>query len=43
MRLISGKEEATLGFRGAISAIGASWEGPVLVVDLGGGSAQLIV
>jgi exopolyphosphatase/guanosine-5'-triphosphate,3'-diphosphate pyrophosphatase len=43
LRLISGKEEATLGFRGAISAIGASWEGPVLVVDLGGGSAQLIV
>jgi exopolyphosphatase/guanosine-5'-triphosphate,3'-diphosphate pyrophosphatase len=43
MRLISGKEEATLGFRGAISTIGASWEGSVLVVDLGGGSAQLIV
>jgi exopolyphosphatase/guanosine-5'-triphosphate,3'-diphosphate pyrophosphatase len=43
MRLISGKEEAALGFRGAISAIGASWEGPALVVDLGGGSAQLIV
>src|SRR3712207_3253657 len=43
MRLISGEEEATLGFRGAISAIGASWEGPILVVDLGGGSAQLVV
>jgi exopolyphosphatase / guanosine-5'-triphosphate,3'-diphosphate pyrophosphatase len=43
MRLISGEEEAMLGFRGAISAIGTSWEGPVLVVDLGGGSAQLIV
>jgi exopolyphosphatase/guanosine-5'-triphosphate,3'-diphosphate pyrophosphatase len=43
MRLISGKEEAALGFRGAISAIGASWEGPALVVDLGGGSVQLIV
>jgi exopolyphosphatase / guanosine-5'-triphosphate,3'-diphosphate pyrophosphatase len=43
MRLISGEEEATLGFRGAISAIGTSWEDPVLVVDLGGGSAQLIV
>jgi exopolyphosphatase/guanosine-5'-triphosphate,3'-diphosphate pyrophosphatase len=43
MRLISGKEEATLGFRGAISTIGAPWEGSVLVVDLGGGSAQLIV
>jgi exopolyphosphatase/guanosine-5'-triphosphate,3'-diphosphate pyrophosphatase len=43
MRLISGEEEATLGFRGAVSAVGASWEGPALVVDLGGGSAQLIV
>jgi exopolyphosphatase / guanosine-5'-triphosphate,3'-diphosphate pyrophosphatase len=43
MRLISGEEEAALGFRGAVSAVGSSWEGPVLVVDLGGGSAQLIV
>jgi exopolyphosphatase/guanosine-5'-triphosphate,3'-diphosphate pyrophosphatase len=43
MRLISGEEEADLGFRGAISAVGSSWEGPALVVDLGGGSAQLIV
>src|SRR3712207_3427373 len=43
MRLISGEEEAALGFRGAVSAIGGSWEGPALVVDLGGGSAQLIV
>jgi len=43
MRLISGEEEATLGFRGALSALGESWDGPALVVDLGGGSAQLIV
>ena len=43
MRLISGEEEAVLGFRGAVSAVGASLEGPALVVDLGGGSAQLIV
>lgn len=43
MRLISGEEEAALGFRGAGSAVGASWSGPALVVDLGGGSAQLIV
>jgi exopolyphosphatase/guanosine-5'-triphosphate,3'-diphosphate pyrophosphatase len=43
MRLISGEEEAVLGFRGAVSAVGTSWEGPALVVDLGGGSAQLIV
>jgi exopolyphosphatase / guanosine-5'-triphosphate,3'-diphosphate pyrophosphatase len=43
MRLISGEEEAALGFQGAVSAVGTSLEGPVLVVDLGGGSAQLIV
>jgi exopolyphosphatase / guanosine-5'-triphosphate,3'-diphosphate pyrophosphatase len=43
MRLISGDEEAELGFKGAVSAVGESWEGPALVVDLGGGSAQLIV
>ena len=43
MCLISGEEEAALGFRGAVSAVGTSWEGPALVVDLGGGSAQLIV
>ncbi len=43
VRRISGEEEATLGFRGAISVVGASWQGPALVVDLGGGSAQLVV
>ncbi|MBD0354158.1 MAG: hypothetical protein ICV58_03160 [Rubrobacteraceae bacterium] len=43
MRLISGEEEAVLGFRGALSAVETSREGPALVVDLGGGSAQLIV
>lgn len=41
MRLISGETEAALGFRGALSA--AHHEGRVLVVDLGGGSAQLIL
>ena len=41
MRLISGEEEAALGFRGALSAVRR--EGKVLVVDLGGGSAQLIL
>ncbi len=41
MRLISGEKEAALGFRGALSAV--QREGPVLVVDLGGGSAQLIL
>jgi exopolyphosphatase/guanosine-5'-triphosphate,3'-diphosphate pyrophosphatase len=45
MRLISGEEEALLGFRGAVSALGPdfSWDTPALVVDLGGGSAQLIL
>lgn len=45
MRLVSGEEEAILGFRGAISALEAGLlgpEAPVLVVDLGGGSMQLI-
>ena len=41
MRLISGEQEAALGFRGALSAV--PQEGKVLVVDLGGGSAQLIL
>jgi exopolyphosphatase/guanosine-5'-triphosphate,3'-diphosphate pyrophosphatase len=45
MRLISGDEEALLGFRGAVSALGPNfpWDTPALVVDLGGGSAQLIL
>ncbi|MBA2441919.1 MAG: hypothetical protein H0V53_05890 [Rubrobacter sp.] len=44
MRLISGEEEALLGFRGAISAVadGEGVNAPKLVVDLGGGSAQFI-
>lgn len=42
MRLISGQKEAELGFRGALSALGGRGTGKVLVVDLGGGSAQLI-
>jgi exopolyphosphatase / guanosine-5'-triphosphate,3'-diphosphate pyrophosphatase len=41
MRLISGEKEAALGFRGALSAV--RHEGRVLVVDLGGGSAQLVL
>lgn len=43
MRLISGEKEAELGFAGAVAAVGTPWEGPALVVDLGGGSAQLIL
>ena len=41
MQLISGDREAALGFRGALSAVTS--RGRVLVVDLGGGSAQLIL
>jgi exopolyphosphatase / guanosine-5'-triphosphate,3'-diphosphate pyrophosphatase len=45
MRLISGDEEALLGFRGAVSTLGPDFSSdtPALVVDLGGGSAQLIL
>jgi exopolyphosphatase/guanosine-5'-triphosphate,3'-diphosphate pyrophosphatase len=43
MRILSGEKEAVLGFRGAVSALGSSWEKRTLVVDLGGGSAQLIL
>lgn len=45
MRLVSGDEEALLGFRGAVSALRPdfSWDTPALVIDLGGGSAQLIL
>lgn len=46
VRLVSGEEEALLGFRGAVSAgawSGIEWDAPALVVDLGGGSAQLIL
>ncbi|NQX05520.1 exopolyphosphatase [Rathayibacter sp. VKM Ac-2856] len=37
---ISGEEEAALSFRGAVSAVDAAR--PVLVVDLGGGSTELV-
>ncbi|HZC18444.1 MAG TPA: hypothetical protein VE225_01925 [Rubrobacteraceae bacterium] len=45
MCLISGDEEAILGFRGALCALESDFprEAPALVVDLGGGSAQLIL
>lgn len=38
---ISGAEEAALSFRGAVSAVDA--ERPALVVDLGGGSTELVL
>ena len=41
--VISGDEEARLSFRGALSALDASKPGPYLVVDLGGGSTELVL
>jgi exopolyphosphatase/guanosine-5'-triphosphate,3'-diphosphate pyrophosphatase len=41
VRLLSGSEEALLAFRGA--TIGRTLTQPVLVVDIGGGSTELIV
>jgi len=40
--VITGDEEAALSFRGAISGEAASHPGPYLVVDLGGGSTELV-
>ena len=39
--IIPGTEEAELSFQGAIGGVGAS-QGPVLVMDIGGGSTELI-
>ena len=39
--IIPGTEEAELSFQGAIGGVGAS-QGPVLVIDIGGGSTELI-
>lgn len=41
--VIDGEEEARLSFRGAIGAIGPRLPGPFLVVDLGGGSTELVL
>jgi exopolyphosphatase/guanosine-5'-triphosphate,3'-diphosphate pyrophosphatase len=41
VRLLTGDAEADLGFKGAMSAVKTRPRDPVLVVDLGGGSAQL--
>ena len=40
-RLLSGQEEAELGFGGA--TLGRTLAGPTLVVDIGGGSTELVV
>ncbi|XBH21889.1 Ppx/GppA phosphatase family protein [Jonesiaceae bacterium BS-20] len=41
--VVSGDEEALLSFQGAISALGPEHRGPFLVVDLGGGSTELVL
>ncbi|GAB4086734.1 Ppx/GppA phosphatase family protein [Myceligenerans cantabricum] len=41
--VISGEEEAALSFRGATSAVARTRPGASLVVDLGGGSTELVL
>ncbi|WP_422117303.1 exopolyphosphatase [Brachybacterium sp. UNK5269] len=41
--VISGQEEAALSFRGAVSTVTDLPEGPYLVVDIGGGSTELVL
>ena len=41
--VVSGQEEAALSFRGATGVVAARHPGPFLVVDLGGGSTELVL
>lgn len=41
--VISGEEEAALSFVGATAGIGARYEKPFLVVDIGGGSTEFVL
>ncbi|MGO2193775.1 Ppx/GppA phosphatase family protein [Brachybacterium sp. AOP42-C2-15] len=41
--VISGEEEAALSFRGAVSTVQGLPDGPRLVVDIGGGSTELVL
>lgn len=41
--VISGDEEARLSFRGATSVLDASHDAPFLVIDLGGGSTEVVL
>lgn len=41
--VVTGSEEAGLSFAGAVSALGAAGTGPRLVVDIGGGSTELVL
>lgn len=41
--VVTGHEEAALSFRGATGVLAATHPGPFLVVDLGGGSTELVL
>ena len=41
--VVPGVEEAELSFRGATSVLGGAHPGPFLVVDIGGGSSELVL
>ncbi|WP_299052611.1 exopolyphosphatase [uncultured Nocardioides sp.] len=41
--VLSGDEEAALTFAGAVAGVPADTPGPVLVVDIGGGSTELVL
>jgi exopolyphosphatase/guanosine-5'-triphosphate,3'-diphosphate pyrophosphatase len=41
--VVSGEEEAGLSFAGAVSVLDPSHAGPYLVVDIGGGSTELVL
>lgn len=41
--VVSGEEEAALSFRGATSTVAALRPGPYVIVDLGGGSTELVL
>ncbi|HEY0119715.1 MAG TPA: Ppx/GppA phosphatase family protein [Cellulomonas sp.] len=41
--VVSGEEEAALSFRGAVGVLAARYPAPFLVVDLGGGSTELVL
>ncbi|MBA2505257.1 MAG: hypothetical protein H0V29_04845 [Thermoleophilaceae bacterium] len=43
VKVLSGKEEARLSFVGATKTLGAPVEGQVSVVDVGGGSTEIVV